>query len=106
MILYARRFGSRLVKEGMLDWIDIPPILSSNKLHPTEKPVGLGRELIQRSGHPGDTLYDPFTGSGAFLEAAFHESLFSIGCEIGSEAYASLCYRIAGLVKQSENVNF
>jgi DNA modification methylase len=40
-----------------------------SKLHPTMKPVGLLRQLIQNSTRVGDTVYDPFGGSGSTLIA-------------------------------------
>ena len=94
MILYCRKDNSRLVKEGRLDWIEVPIVNWTLKRHPTEKPVDLGRELIQRSVLPGAKLYDPFAGSGAFLEAAFREKLFSMGCEMLEAAYASMASRL------------
>jgi DNA modification methylase len=40
-----------------------------SKLHPTMKPVGLLRRLILDSTKTGDTVYDPFGGSGSTLIA-------------------------------------
>ena len=94
MILYCRKDNAKLVKEGRLDWIDSPVVNWTLKRHPTEKPVDLIRELIQRSVLPGARLYDPFAGSGSVLEAAFREKLFSVGCELLEEAYASMCSRL------------
>lgn len=38
-------------------------------LHPTMKPVGLLRQLILNSSKIGDTVYEPFAGSGSTLIA-------------------------------------
>jgi len=41
-------------------------------LHPTMKPVGLLRQLILNSTKRGETVYDPFGGSGSTLIACEH----------------------------------
>lgn len=45
------------------------PKPNKSKLHPTMKPVGLLRRLILNSTKAGDTVYDPFGGSGSTLIA-------------------------------------
>jgi site-specific DNA-methyltransferase (adenine-specific) len=53
-----------------------------NKLHPTEKPETLMREMIQNSSRAGEVVLDPFMGSGATLEAAYKSNRQAIGTEI------------------------
>lgn len=50
--------------------------------HPTEKPVGLLRELLESSSRIGELVLDPFMGSGSTLEAARIEGRRAIGVEI------------------------
>lgn len=57
--------------------------------HPTEKPVGLLRELIESSSCIGETVLDPFAGSGSTLEAAIFEGRRAIGIEV-NQAYAEV----------------
>ena len=57
--------------------------------HPTEKPVGLLRELIESSSRMGETVLDPFVGSGSTLVAALLEGRKGIGIEI-EEKYAEI----------------
>lgn len=53
-----------------------------NKQHPTEKPVDLLRFYIENSSAPGDTVLDPFMGSGATLAAAIASGRKAVGVEI------------------------
>lgn len=46
------------------------PRPNRSKHHPTQKPVGLLRRLILNSTKLGETVYDPFLGSGSTLLAA------------------------------------
>ena len=48
------------------------PKQSRSKLHPTQKPVGLIRKLMENSSRPGDVVYEPFLGGGATLIASEH----------------------------------
>lgn len=57
--------------------------------HPTQKPLGLMRELVTLFTDPGETILDPFAGSGTTLLAAKQLGRKAIGCEI-SEAYCKV----------------
>lgn len=58
-------------------------------LHPNEKPVALMRVLIESSSQFGETVYDPFAGSGSTLLAAMVEGRNAIGVEI-DEKYCEI----------------
>lgn len=74
-ILFACRDGARPL-DGYPDdvleytearWADVE---DQEMVHPTQKPVALLEELIERSSERGDLVIDPFAGSGATGEAA------------------------------------
>ena len=48
--------------------------LSDSSLHPTQKPIALLEDIINRWTHPGDHILDPFAGSGSTLIAAHNTS--------------------------------
>lgn len=50
-------------------------------IHPTQKPVELGRYLIRTFSNPGDIILDNTSGSGSFLVAAIKEGRNFIGIE-------------------------
>lgn len=54
----------------------------SGKVHPTQKPVNLFRELILASTKEGDVILDPFIGSGTTAIAAIRGNRHFIGCEL------------------------
>lgn len=53
--------------------------------HPTQKPVALGRWLLEKFAKDGDLILDPFAGSGSFLVASKQKGFNFIGFEISEE---------------------
>ena len=58
------------------------PNATRAKNHPTEKPLDILRQMIESSSMFGETVYDPFAGSGSTLVAAALEGRAAVGCEI------------------------
>ena len=55
-------------------------------LHPTQKPVALGRYLVQMFTNPGDVVLDNACGSGSFCLAAAIEGRDYMGIDLNQEA--------------------
>ena len=53
----------------------------NSSLHPTQKPIELGRYMIRTYTNPGDVVLDNTFGSGSFLVAALMEGRNFIGIE-------------------------
>ena len=62
------------------------PRHGGNRIHPTQKPLDLFRELIRKHSNPGDLVVDPFLGSGTTSVAALQEGRAFAGCDI-DESY-------------------
>jgi DNA modification methylase len=71
-ILYGWRDGAahQFVNDRTQDSVWEIPRPTRSAVHPTMKPVELVERAIRNSSHPGDTVYDPFVGSGTTLIAA------------------------------------
>lgn len=57
------------------------------KIHPTQKPVGLLRTLIELFTDEGDVVIDPCAGSGSTLRAARESGRNSYGFEVSRQFY-------------------
>ncbi len=68
--------------KATLRYPSVPP---AEKKHPTQKPVLLMMELIQNSSQPGQTVLDPFCGSGSTLIAGLRSGRRAIGIEIDEQ---------------------
>jgi site-specific DNA-methyltransferase (adenine-specific) len=100
MLLFLRKQDSKIVLEGKPDWFQYPMVDSSKKIHQFEKPAILLQDLIKRVCLPGETIFDPFAGSGATLEAATRCHCQSIGVEISTEAYSLALQRLIHLAPE------
>jgi len=54
---------------------------NQKSLHPSQKPVALMEWCIERVSKPGDTIFDPFMGSGSTGVACVNLGREFIGCE-------------------------
>lgn len=57
------------------------------KIHPTQKPVGLLKRLIEIFTDEGDVVIDPVAGSATTLRAAYEMGRHSYGFEVSKEFY-------------------
>ena len=66
----------------------IAPV-QQNAGHPTVKPIGMVTDWVNWFTSPGDTVLDPFAGSGTTLRAAVNEGRKAVGIEL-EERYCEL----------------
>lgn len=83
----AQREASRLTKDEFDRWFQqIWNITgASTKHHPAPFPVELAKRLVRMFSFVGDTVLDPFCGSGTTMVAALRSGRNSIGIEIDPE---------------------
>ncbi len=82
-------------KKQMRNMWDIPMTKQSERSegkHPSQKPLEVAKRLILGLSDVGDTIIDPFAGSGTFLVASKMHGRNAIGIEKIKE-YSDLCKR-------------
>ena len=70
--------------------------------HPAEKPEDLMAWLVQISTKPGDTVVDPFMGSGTTGAAAVKAGRSFVGVEMDPEWFSVACRRIEQAQRQGD----
>jgi len=95
---------SKISKKDYNDWFqqiwNIPGV--SNKHHPAPFPVELADRLVRMFSFCGDTVLDPFCGTGTTMIAAIKAGRSSIGVEIDPE----YCQTIIKRLQQEEQSFF
>ena len=96
--IYARKGDIRLNRPGRVNNFTSKPTPAHRKIHPTERPVHLIREILRTFVPAGGHVLVPFAGSGASLKAAYDEAHSCVGFDLGKS------FRDAYLVSLSEEV--
>lgn len=93
MFFYMRKGNPSIIKMGRSDVFPYPPIPPQHKVHPTERPVELIKEVLETFTNPNSNILVPFLGSGNTLIAAHLAKMKGIGYELSKP------YRDSYLVK-------
>jgi site-specific DNA-methyltransferase (adenine-specific) len=94
MIIYAQK-GDRPVTRLYSDVLTYPS--DSNLGHPAQKPVALYEDLLRRSIRPGDSVLDPFAGTGTIFPACNTLKCKATGIELDESAYGIAVKRLSAL---------
>jgi site-specific DNA-methyltransferase (adenine-specific) len=89
-IAFCPMAGHKLRNAGQGDILRYSGVFE--KIHPTQKPVGLLRAILLNSTDPGHAVLDPFMGSGSTLRAAKDLGRKATGIEI-EERYCEIAAR-------------
>lgn len=98
-LLYAVK-GKRPILKMLGDILDYPP--DSNLGHAAQKPVALFQDLLSRSLLPGQSVLDPFCGSGPIFAAAHALKVRATGIEMDAASYGIAVRRVESLRAQQE----
>jgi site-specific DNA-methyltransferase (adenine-specific) len=82
-ILFFEKGKRKLNDLGVPDIIEEPRVYRG---YPAEKPVPVSQVLIRQSTQPGETVIDPFMGSGSAGAAAISEQRNFLGNDVCEEA--------------------
>jgi len=94
MCLYAMK-GERPVLKLASDMVTYAS--DQNLGYSAQKPVDLYRDLLSRSCRAGDSVLDPFAGTGTIFPAAHSMKVRATGIEIDSTAYGIAVKRLEEL---------
>lgn len=87
------------------DVIEIPTTcngMEEKTPHPTQKPEELLRRLVLAASLPGDTIVDPFSGSGTTLVVAEQLGRKWLGCDLDSQYNFWAMNRVDNVHRMSE----
>ena len=73
---------------------------NEDNIHPTQKPLDLIKRLIDMHSQEGQTVLDPFMGSGTTAVACIKEKRHFIGFELNKDYFDKACRRIDAVQRQ------
>jgi len=106
MFFYFSKGQPALSKPGRMNVFTTAPVPHQYKIHPTERPVELIRDLLTTFTMPGSNILVPFAGSGATLIAAAQESMTPLGTDLTSgyrDGYLINLKKTFGMTEESSN---
>ncbi len=112
--VYARQINGETVFNGikkgvpLSDVWEIPylnPTAKERVGYPTQKPIELLERIIEIASNVGDTILDPFCGSGTTLIAGKLKNRNIIGIDISNEAIEITKNRLNNIIKTESNAN-
>ena len=86
-----------MLKQGQSNVLSYDTVPGNRKIHPTEKPVALLRQLIETSTVQGEIVLDMFGGSGSTGEAVIQTGRKFILIEKDPAYHAGICERLSKL---------
>jgi len=105
-IVWDKKNDGRDFAEAELAWTNVdgvvrvfrkrPQNMDGGKVHPTQKPVSLMEWVLLKFTKKGDTILDPFMGSGSTGVACVRTGRNFIGIEKDPEYFAIAEKRIVG----------
>jgi site-specific DNA-methyltransferase (adenine-specific) len=100
-IIYATKGNRKLnYNKRPTNKFKAPRVVGDKQTHPTEKPVQLLRKLITYSTIKGETVLDPFCGTGSTLEAAELEDRNWFGVDVKEEYVSKAEARLSEVKSQ------
>ena len=72
------------------------------KIHPTQKPISLLKQLIKIFTDEGDVVIDPCAGSGSTLRAAMEIGRNSYGFEVSRQFYRDAIEKMLSMQEDSQ----
>lgn len=82
MFVYGRKGSAQIRKQGRSNVFDFNGVPPSMRIHPTERPSSLMKELIDTFVWPGSNILVPFAGSGVTIVNAFELGHRAIGFDL------------------------
>lgn len=95
-VLFVKKGPAKTINNPSSKTVHIFNNPVGNKLHPTEKPVGLMELYVSNSTNCGDVVLDPFMGSGTTGVACKHLNRNFIGIELDKKYFEMAKNRIEG----------
>lgn len=94
MFFYARKGNPGLIKQGRANVFNYRPVPAQKKIHPTERPVEMMREILDVFCPTHGSVLVPFAGSGNTLLAAANRFTPAVGYDLADTYKKEFSFRV------------
>lgn len=91
---YMRKGSPAIAAPGRTNVFDYPPVPPSAKVHPTERPIEMLRDILSTFGFEGQRVLVPCCGSGNTLIAAHELGMTPLGFELSGSYKDSFLLKV------------
>ena len=91
---YGKLKDMKTAKRNLGGVIKITCSIKQNKIHPTQKPVELYKEILHKFANTNDKILDTHLGSGSIAIACHDYGFDLIACELDKEYFDAAMLRI------------
>ena len=99
MFFYAKKGDPKIEKQGRTNVFSFRPVSPTLKIHPTERPIELMKEILTTFTCEGSKILVPFLGSGKTLLAAYESKMTAFGTDLGEEHRESFVSSLTTLMQ-------
>jgi len=103
MFYYAWKGSPQMARPGQTNVFGYKPIPPGQKIHPTERPLDLIKDIITVFAEPGSRILVPFAGSGKTLIAAAMNKMIPVGFDLSNEYKEGYILQVKEIFKEEEN---
>jgi len=94
MFIYGRKGKSRLRQLGRSNIFDFNGVPRSKRIHDTERPREMMKEILSTFAWPEANVLVPFAGSGNTIVSAFELGMTAVGFDLSREYYEAYVSRV------------
>jgi ParB/RepB/Spo0J family partition protein len=94
MFVYGRKGSPQIRKQGRSNVFDFNGVPGSRRIHPTERPRELMKEIIDTFVWPGSNILVPFAGSGVTIATSFELGHRCIGFDLSQHFHDAYTNRL------------
>ncbi|MBU2072781.1 MAG: ParB N-terminal domain-containing protein [Gammaproteobacteria bacterium] len=83
MFFYAKKGDPKINRQGMTNVFGYKPVPAAHKIHPTERPLDMMKDILTTFVPEGSRVVVPFAGSGNTILASYKSKMTCIGFDLG-----------------------
>jgi ParB-like chromosome segregation protein Spo0J len=102
LFIYARKGNPMLHNKGRADVFNHPVVPINQRIHPTEKPMSLMKDILQTFCFGGHKILTPFAGSGNTILAAYDYGMSAKGFDLSPTFFMGYFKRVMQNYSQLE----